>query len=152
MIKNTLTLLILLCFIVPRPVYAQTKHTKQHLTTFDIQRLKTLKQSLDGVDQKTLQQSIDELERTSYPQLNLSIKEAMAKTYMDLVNQENVKGQAKKQWLYSMIALNMAYLQFAGEKDSAAGAKNLNKLIRHKLKEHLPAYIFNQPGFQCSIG
>ncbi len=129
----------------------QAKHVRVHLTAQEIERVKVIKRSIAEVDQKSLQQTITELENTDYPYLNLEIREAMAKTYVDIVKEQNVQGQHKKEWLYSMITLNMAYLQFTGQKDSVRGTQNLNKLIQYKLKEYLPSGIFNRPGFRCSL-
>jgi|GEM_PF-1603452 len=139
-------------FLFSTLALAKEHSLRGRLSLQEIERVKVFKKSIEEVDQKSLQQTIAELEKTDYPHLNLELKEAMAKAYVDIVQEQNVRGVKKKEWLYSMVALNMAYLQFAGQKDSAAGAKNLNKLIRYKLKEYLPADIFTRPGFHCSIG
>jgi len=117
----------------------------------EIQRLRAVKQLLYGIDSKSLQQTMDELQKTHHPQLYLQMREAMAKTYTDIVQEENVSGQKKKEWLYSMVCLNMAYLQFAGTQGSPGATTALNKLIRRKLRAYLPADIFKQPGFLYSL-
>ena len=134
------------------PVQAKEAGGQRHLTAHELERVTMIRENLGGVDKKTLQQMVGELENRPYLEVNLQIKEAMAKAYVDIVREQNVMSQSKKEWLYSMIALNMAYLQFAADKDSAAGAKNLNKLIRYKLKQYLPQDIFTKPGFHCSLG
>jgi hypothetical protein len=131
---------------------AQAKPVKQNLTEEDIARLKAVREIVYDVEKKSLRQMIDAVEKTQYPEINLEIKEAMAHTYADIIREQNVQSQPKKEWLYSMIALNVAYFQFGGDKDSAGGTKNLNKLIRYKLKTYLPLNIFNQPGFHCALG
>ncbi len=133
------------------PFHAEAKSYKNHLNQVEIERVKVFKAMIDEVDKKSLDQMIADLEKTSHPLLNLEIKEAMAKTYVDIIREEKVSGRPKKEWLYSMIALNMAYFQFGGDKDSASGSKNLNKLIRSKLKEYLPVNIYTQVGFHASI-
>jgi len=120
-------------------------------TAQDIQRVKAVKQLLEGIDTKSLQQTMDELGKTRHPQLNLQIREAMAKTYTDIVKEENVSGQKKKEWLYSMVCLNMAYLQFGGYQGARENTTTLNRLIRRKLKEYLPADVFKQHGFLYSL-
>jgi hypothetical protein len=98
-----------------------------------------------------LQQTIDELRKTHHFQLNLEMREAMAKTYADIVKEENVIGQKKKEWLYSMVCLNMAYLQFGGAQGAPGSTTALNRLIRRKLKEYLPLNVLKQPGFLYSL-
>ena len=121
------------------------------LSDVEIERLKVIKEDIKEVETKSIHVLIKELEKAENPSMNLDIKEAMAKTYKDIVVSQHVEGKGKKEWLYSMVALNMAFLQFAGQKDSAGGAQNLNKLIRFKLKNYLPADIYQQKGFYTSI-
>ncbi len=118
-----------------------------HLNETDIARLKAAKQLTRDVDQKPLQQSIKELERTPHPLLNLHMKEAMARTYADIVRDQNIDGQKRKDWLYSMVTLNMAYLQFGG----SSNTDPLNKMICRKLKEYLPKDILKDPDFLQSV-
>jgi hypothetical protein len=120
-------------------------------TLQDIERVKAEKALLYGIDTKSLRETIDELEKTRHPQINLQIKEAMAKTYTDIVTEINVKGQKKKEWLYSMVCLNMAYLQFGGSQGKSGSTTELNRLIRRKLKEYLPSNVLEQPGFIHSL-
>ncbi len=143
--KNIFILILLLGFVLPSITLAKS------LSKENIDRLKNIKQSLVDIDGKTLQQTINEVEKSKHPEIQLSIKEAMAKTYIEIVQEQNVQGLSKRKWLYSMVALNMAYLQFGGDKDSAGNASNLNKLIRSKLRSHLPSGIMQQPGFRTSL-
>jgi hypothetical protein len=144
--------LLISLFLLLNLSVAYAAPIKEHLNEEDISRLKALKETFLEVEKKTPQQLVLELEKTNYPKINLAIKEAMAKAYLDIIKEQGVQGEHKKEWLYSMIALNMAYFQFGGDKDSAGGTKNLNKLIRYKLKTYLPVNIFKQPGFHCNIG
>lgn len=123
----------------------------ESLNVTQVERLKAVHLLLADVDSKSFSQMKAELERSQDSSMQLDIKEAMARAYADIVREQQVKGKGKKQWLYSMVALNMAYFQFGGSKDSAAGATNLNKLIRQKLKTYLPAGIFKRPGFHTSV-
>jgi hypothetical protein len=120
-------------------------------TAEELQRLVAVKQLLYSVDTKSLQQTIDELQKTRHPVINLQIKEAVAKTYADIVKEEDVSGQKKKEWLYSMVCLNMAYLQFGGAVGDKGGTTSLNRLIRRKLKAYLPLNVLNRPGFLYSL-
>lgn len=146
--KKIITLLMFF-FIFSNFTYARS--IKEHLSEADVARVKEIRELVYEVQKKSWQQMVEAIEKTQYPKVNLAIQEAMAHTYADIVREQNVQGQGKKEWLYSMIALNMAYFQFGGDKDSAGGTKNLNKLIRYKLKTYLPAGIFNDPGFHCGI-
>ena len=135
---------ILFIFLFASPlVYARPGH----LTAEEVHRVREFKGLLAGVDGKTLQQTVDELEKTAHPQVNLQIREAMALAYADIARRQNVEGNSKRAWLYSMVALNMAYLQFGG----SHSADPLNALICRKLKEYLPANILKQPGFRYSL-
>ena len=145
--KQLLPLVIFLFFI--SSVYAEGKWG--HLTVPEVERVRALKRLIGGVDSKTVQQTIAELEKMDYPQVNLQMKEAMAKTYVDIVRDKNIEGQGRREQLYSMIALNMAYLQLGGTQDKAGSAEPLNRLIRKKLREYLPPKIFSSPGFSFVI-
>jgi alanyl-tRNA synthetase len=142
----------MLVFMLGLSGVVQAKTVKARLSDKDISRLEVVKEILSEVETKPLSSLIQEIEQSAYPQMSLTIKEAMARAYADIIIEQNVVGKAKREWLYSMVALNMAYFQFGGAKDSASGATNLNKLIRYKLKMYLPVHIFQQPGFHCSIG
>ncbi len=121
----------------------------QQLTPSDIELLKEAKALVGNVDRKTLSQTIAEIERTKYPAVNVQMRQAMARAYADIIKEHNIEGQKKREWLYSMINLNMAYLQFGGSKDAAG---QLNKLILRKLNEYLPREILKHPGFHCALG
>ncbi len=115
----------------------------------DIAHLNNIKAMVSEVDHKSVAQWLADARKTKYPETNLKIKEAMARTYVDIVREQKVQGIKKKEWLYSKIALNMAYMQFGGsDADHGAG---LDRLIRQKLKQHLPAGIVNETGFHFSL-
>lgn len=137
--------LFMLMFTVPSVSLAASKY----LSAADIDHVKAIKAMISDVDHKPLAAWIDELQSSRYPQLNISIKEAMAKAYVDIVRDQGVVGLKKKEWLYSMIALNMAYMQFGGGDSNQA--PELDKLIRRKLKSYLPPGIVDKQGFHYSL-
>ena len=145
-------LFVLIVFIfLAASVHAEQGYKPKHLTALDIERVKAVKALLSGVDTQSLQETINELEKSRHPHSNLIMKEAMAKAYTDIVQEINVEGQKKKEWLYSMVCLNMAYLQFGGSQGAPGSTTELNRLIRKKLKEYLPPNALNQPGFFYSL-
>lgn len=121
------------------------------LSTIEIERVKVVQDALVDVEHKSLSTMVKDLEKSAHPQTYLVIKEAMAKTYAHMIKEQEVQGQQKRAWLYSMINLNMAYLQFVGTRHKAAADTPLNMLIRNKLREYLPADIDRQPGFLQSV-
>ena len=112
-----------------------------HLTTEERERLRVCKHLLTGFDGKSFEESLSDLEHSASPHENLQILEAEAKVFAEIVQEQNVIGQKKKEWLYSMVTLNMAYLQLAGIDAKQSQDSPLDKLIRWKLKEHLPSYL-----------
>lgn len=139
--QKSVILTIIIFFFLTATV-AQAQSISRYLTQQEIQRVKAVKQLLYGIDTKSLQQTVDDLEKTSQPLINLQIREAMAKTYADLVKEYNVTVLKKKEWLYSMVCLNMAFIQFGGEQ--SRNSTSLNRLICQKLKKHLPLHALNQ--------
>lgn len=133
------------------PVHAEVSYKSRHLTAQEIERVRTVKALLHDVDKKSLRETINELEKTRNPQVSLEMREAMAKAYTDIVRDFNVNGEKKKEWLYSMVCLNMAYLQLGGDQAPPGSTTSLNRLIRKKLKEYLPLDIFRKPGFLYSL-
>ncbi len=121
------------------------------LTPEEIERVKGSIQTVREVDRKPLHQIIEDLEKTGHPRTFLRMREAMARTYADIVREQDLQGQGKKEWLYSMISLNMAYLQFVGTKGKIKTDTGLDMLICRKLKEYLPPDIDSQPGFHQSV-
>ncbi len=121
------------------------------LTQEDILRVKEVKQLLSGIDRESLQKTIDDLDKTRYPRINLQIKEAMARTYTDIAGEYKLTSQKRKEWLYSMVCLNMAYLQFGGEQGNSRNTTDLNRLIRQKLKGYLPLNVLKQHGLIYSL-
>lgn len=144
-----LRVLILFVIVFSQSTLAWSATTR--LSADDIARIKAYKMAVSDVEKKTVVELIQEIEKSHYPQVAITLKETMAKAYEDIVKEQRVVGVKKKEWLYSMINLNMAYLQFAGLKGSTKNTDPLNKLIRYKLKTYLPETIINQPGFHISI-
>ncbi len=154
-----LIILISILFI-SSPAYAQGKssgpkqdsYSKRQLTPAQLERVKVCKLILQDVDKKSLQQTNEELSRLSYPEENLQILEAMAKTYADIVREVKVEKQTQKEWLYSMIELNMGYLQLGGVKGGDGGQDEpLNRRIRYKLRTYLPSELLNHPALFHSL-
>ncbi len=131
--------------------YAEQGYRYGHLTAQEIERVRQVEALLGGVDTKSLRETINELERSRHPYINLEVKEAMAKAYTDIVREINVEGQSKKEWLYSMVCLNMAYLQFGGDEGRPGSTTELNRLIRKKLMEYLPSDLLKQFGSMYSL-
>ena len=144
-------LLLSIFILLTSSAHAQLNYTGGFLTTQEIERVREFKDLLGGVDKKSVEETIDELEKTRHPQISLAMREAMAKAYIDIVRDFNVEGQKKKEWLYSMICLNMAYLQFGGAQGKVGSTTELNRLIRQKLIAYLPRNINTQPGFLNSL-
>ncbi len=139
---------IFLFFALSIPVDA---NNSQRLTVQQVERLEAVNKLLRGVDGKSLPQMISELEKSDNPQMTLAVKEAIAKAYIDIVSEVKVEGQKKKEWLYSMVCLNMAYLQFGGDVGKSGSTTSLNRLIRQKLKKYLPQEILKEKGFSHSL-
>ena len=139
--------LIFLLFLFP----IQSSYAQDSLTPQQVERVKVCKNLLEEIDTKSLQRTINELEKSLDPEMNLQIMEAMARTYVDIVRENNVVELKNKQWLYSMITLNMANIQFGGGVDEESRDAPLNRLIQRKLKEHLSPELMNHPGFSKSV-
>ncbi len=126
-------------------------HAKERLTTKDIDRIKAYKHLVADVDTNSVGKTVTMLERSDNPRLNLTLKEAIARTYAEIVLEQGISDSKKKIWLYSMVGLNMAYFQFAGSNAAQKNVSDLNRMIRGKLRKHLPEDIFEQPGFNAPI-
>jgi len=150
MVFRKLLILFFMCMLLATSAHAD-EYYRGHLTLQQIERIREVKQILDGVDRDSMQKTIRELEKSRHPQVNIEMKEAEARAFTDIVQEINVEGQKKKEWLYSMICLNMAYLQFGGAQGKYGTTTELNRLIRQKLKEYLPPDINKQPGFLYSL-
>jgi len=149
LVKRFIPLCVLL--FISASVHAQENYRAAYLTQQEIQRIKAVKELLYGIDKKSLRETIKEVESSKHPQFDLEMKEAMAGAYTDIVREMNVEGQKKKEWLYSMVCLNMAYLQFGGAQGKSGSTTELNRLIRQKLIAHLPVNALKQPGFVYSL-
>jgi len=125
----------LLALGLPRPSSA-----RQTLTPSQVERLETCVRLLSDVDPQDFAARREGLERGTYTEANLVLLEAVARTYSEIIEEQGITEQERKEWLYSMVTLNMGYLQLGGSKvrqrDSA-----LNLFIRQKLKSHIPARL-----------
>lgn len=113
------------------------------LSLEQMERVKVCKRLMDGADGKSLEQTVKDLERTLYIEENLLILEAVARTYSEIAHKYEVMGKGRKEWLHSMVMLNMAYLQLGGGEQ--AGTSALNMLISRKLVGYLPPDLFKNP-------
>lgn len=137
--------ILLLCMLPAIGAFAATSP----LSESQFQRLNVVMRSLEGIETKSMEQAVAELKKSGNVELHLTIREAMAKTFTELVSSQDVQGTRKKKWFYSMVSLNMAFLQFAGKGNYPTDP--LNQLIRSTLKKHLPTDIWDRPGFHQSI-
>jgi hypothetical protein len=148
--KNQIFFLIVL-LLLPASVRADGDYRLKHLTASELERVKAVKELLSDVDTRSFKDTVHELEKARDPQISLEMKEAMARAYTDIVKEIKVEGQKKKEWLYSMVCLNMAYLQFGGSQGKYGTTTELNRLIRQKLIHYLPQNALKQPGFVYSL-
>lgn len=119
---------------------------RSSLTEEEIGYVKESRTLVRDVDPRSLQKTVDELEAVECPQIQAVIFEAMAKAYDDISRENNVAEQKKKEWLYSKIKLNMAYLQLTGGNFKGDGDA-LNRRIRYLLKEYLGPEVLQHPAF-----
>jgi len=143
-------LLVIIFMLLASFAYADGNY-KSRLTSQEIERVKAAKELLIGVDSQPMWKTIEELQKSRHPLVNIEMKEAMAHAYTDIAQEFKIDGQKRKEWLYSMVCLNMAYLQFGGAQGKSGSTTELNRLIRQKIKDYLPANILNQPGFIYSL-
>ena len=144
-------ILLIIFIFLASSLHAQEYHRNRFLTPEEIQRVRAVKELLNGVDKKSLQETIHDIEKSRHPQISLETQEAMAMAYTDIVKEIDVQGQKKKEGLYSMVCLNMAYLQFGGSQGKYGSTTELNRLIRQKLIKYLPPNALKQPGFVYSL-
>jgi hypothetical protein len=138
------SIIVSLLVLLPALVSA---NAGSRLSAQQIDEVKVIKNLTKDVEKKSVEQIVADLNNTSDPHLNLSIKSAIAKTYADIVKEQQVVGKPNKDWLYSMVSLNMAYLRFGG---GTKASSPLDGLIRRKLSEHLQD-TKSLPGFNVSI-
>ena len=126
------TLVIVLFFLM----FAVSVHAQP--SSAQLERVMAVRELLQEADNKSLEETLEQLRASTYLEGNLQIMEAVAATYRDMVEEYQVEGQAKKEWLHSIVLLNMAYFQMggSGEEENDTG---LNIVIRRKLKQYLPA-------------
>ena len=135
--------ILLLIIGVPVVVHAAP------LTQAQIERVKAAKQLLDAADPRTVKEIIEELSQTRFTEGNLQILEAVAQTYRDMLLEYPQAAQGKKEWLHSIIRLNMAYFQFGGS--SEQNDSGLNITIRRKLKKYLSPKLLSDPNLFYSL-
>lgn len=116
------------------------------LTAQQIERVKVCKRLLQDVDPKSVEETVSDLESNPYPEENLQILEAVAKTYDDIVREKSVVEMRHKNGLYEMITMNMAYLQLGGVNSGTGTREPLYHLIQKKLKQYLPLDLLKHSG------
>jgi hypothetical protein len=113
------------------------------LSPKQLERVRSAKTILAEVDERSLQELEKELSATDFPEGHLQILEAVAATYREMLEEYEATTQGRKEWLHSMILLNMAYFQFGG--NSEENDTGLNIVIRRKLKKHLSVQLLADP-------
>lgn len=134
--KKSVIVLLLLMLVLPQGVSAQ--EGRRSLGEKDIARVQACKRLFKGVDGQTMEETVEQLESNPYPREQIILMEAMARTYAEVVEEQEVSEPAKKKWLYSMVTLNMAYLQLGGYQLKKAHAVPLHRIIQGKLKKYIP--------------
>lgn len=143
---------ILVSFLIlnlglPLSVYAQQESGKKiyrkrsggALSEEELGRVRACKRLLKGVDDESVEETVARLEENHYPLEHIILMEAMARTYAEMVEEQQVVEIKKKKWLYSMVTLNMAYLQLGGFQLKKAHAVPLHRIIQRKLRSYIPA-------------
>ena len=129
---------IVLFFVLAAAVHASAAGAES-LTPDQTRRLQVCERLLDGVDKNGMAKKMRELENSRFPEENVKLIEAVTQTYAELVREQGIEKPDTKEWLYSMVTLNMGYLQLGGSKLNQSRDTALNKIIRRRLKDRLPA-------------
>lgn len=116
------------------------------LTPAQIDRVRAIKKLLGEADTKTFEKTVSELQKTGDCELTLQLQEAVAKVYAEIVAEQNITDLSKEQWLYGVVALNMANIQFGGRP-----AGPLNRMITQRLRKSLSPAVYSNPGFHVSV-
>ena len=138
MICLRVTLIVFLNFFILGGTTQADELTSQQIT-----RVATVKNLLGSIEKRSSDELAKHIGKTHSTELQLQIWEAVAVTYKDMIKQYGVETQERREWLYSMIQLNMAYFRLGGEQEESTTDTALNLTIRRKLKEHLPANFFS---------
>ena len=137
--------LIVLLLIIGIPIGSDAASLSQA----QMERVKAAKQLLGAADPRAVEEIADEFSKTRLTEGNLQIFEAVAQTYRDMLLEYPQAAQGKKEWLHSMILLNMAYFQFGGS--SEENDSGLNITIRRKLKKYLSPELLADPNLFYSL-
>jgi len=124
--------------------------TTQGFALSQTERIDQVRTLLADVDGRSAQEIIKDLNTTKSPEGQLQILEAIAQTYRDMVVEYDVTVQARKDWLHSMILLNVAFYQFGGMDDDQ-NETMLNVAIRRKLKSYFSAQLMESSGLFYSL-
>ena len=140
-VKNLIFILSIL--LIPLQVGAASLSPQQ------IARVQEVKKLLGAVEPRPVDAIVEELSRSRFPEGQLQILEAVAQTYRDMLIEFTDKSKDKKEWLYSMVRLNMAFFQFGGS--SEQNDTGLNITIRRKLKKYLSPELLANPKLFYSL-
>lgn len=107
-----------------------------------LERVKAAQELLCEADPQPLQKIINELQTSPALEGNIYILESVALTYRDLVAKYGIINQSAKERLLEKVRLNMAYFQLGGQDNEGNDQNPLDIMIRRKLKEYLPEYVW----------
>lgn len=125
---------LVFCLLSAVPAFAQ-------LTPQQLERVKVCHRLLEGAQNKSVQEMSTDIEQMPSPEKHLQILEAVALTYSEIVQEQKIEEQDRREWLHSMIALNMGYLQLGG----AGSGDPMHRMIQRKLKAHLSPALLKDP-------
>jgi len=111
------------------------------LSPQQIERVKEAKNLLGPVEPRTTEEIVNELTAARFSEENLQILEAVAQTYRDMLIEYKEATNGKREWLHSVILLNVAFFQFGGS--SEQNDTGLNIVIRRKLKKYLSPQLLS---------
>lgn len=141
----------LFCFFSLIIFGAVTSSADASLTQKDLQRIIRAKALMMDAEKRSADEIRSEFEESGYPQQQLQIYEAIAKTFRDIVADYKENTAEARVRLLDKIRMNMAYFQFGGSKSEKEGGSELNRLIQRKLKEYLPKDIWDDPNVFHSL-
>ena len=139
-------LTIILLFLLA----ASANASGNDLSARQAERLSEARHILAEVDPRSEEAIARELLTTPYPEENLQIYEAVARTYLDLVTRKEIVDPQAKTQLFNKIRLNVAFLQFGGSPASGTG-KKMDVWIRQTLVRHIPAELLGSPALFHSL-
>ena len=116
-----------------------------------LQRIRKAKELIAELEPRSAEDIAQEFIKTSSPEGNVQIFEAIAATYNDLIIRKNIVEDEGKKDLYNQIRLNVAFIQFGGD-PSYEGGKKLNRWIRQTLMKYLSKDLISDEDIFYSAG